>query len=298
MLMPNYEELVDLKNKTQGPFVKPDQKARSSLNGQHASLFKGRGLDFSEYREYQNGDDIRSIDWRVTARTGRPHTKVFTEERERSVFIIVDVNRYMQFGTKKTFKSIQAARVAALIAWRAHELNDKVGAILFGNFPEKMKFLAAKKSRRPIWEMLRLLCTDHQCEQEVNLEEALTLADQRIPRGSSVFMISDFYEVSKGFEIRLGLLSKKCDVTLIKVSDPVDMEIPNVKSVSFWDEMGKKIDVDTDESNGRFEYRKIWKKNDTSLVNAVFLTRVKLIRVSTDRDVLDELFRRDHETET
>jgi uncharacterized protein (DUF58 family) len=298
MLMPIYEELLDLKNKTRGPFVKSNQKARSSLNGQHASLFKGRGLDFSEYREYQPGDDIRSIDWRVTARTGRAHTKIFTEERERSVFVIIDVNRYMQFGTKKTFKSIQAARAAALIAWRAHELNDKMGAILFGNFSEKVKFLAPKRSRKPIWEMLRLLCTENHGEQEVNIEEALTIADQRIPRGSSVFLISDFFEVSKEFENRLGLLSQKCDVTLIKVNDPVDMEIPNVNAVSFWDETGKKMDVNTEELNGRLEYQKIWKKNDAALVDTVCTTRVKLIRLSTDREVLDDLLRRDHETKT
>jgi uncharacterized protein (DUF58 family) len=298
MLMPNYEELMDLKNRTHGLPIKANKKARSQASGQHASLFKGRGLDFSEYREYQNGDDIRSIDWRVTARTGRPHTKVFTEERERSVFIIIDLNRYMQFGTRSTFKSVQAARVAALIAWQAHELNDKLGAILFGNLPEQIKYLAPKRSRKPIFEMLRMLCTDNSFEKEVRIEDALARVEQRIPSGSSVFMISDFFEISKEFESRLGLLSQKCDVTLIKVSDPADFEIPKVQEVSFWDEFGKKINLDTGIESGVEKYRKIWKKNDTALVNAAVAARVKLIRISTDRDIENDLLRRDHENKT
>ena len=291
MLLPKYDELVELKNKIHGAFRSSRKNASAHSIGQHRSLFKGRGLDFSEFREYQGGDDIRSIDWKVTARTGRAHTKVFTEEREKSVFILVDMNRSMQFGTRKTFKSVQAARAAALIAWRAHDLKDKVGSVLFGNSSDNgIQFLKPKRTRQPIWDMFNSLCSDSNEKKEVSLEEALTFADQKIPSGSSLFLISDFYEIPKGFAERLGLISKRCDVTLIKITDPADYEMPSVRAVRFKDEKGGMLAVNTSDETGAVAYRKLWEKNDAILVDGALATRSKIIRLSTLSDVPLELF--------
>ena len=289
MLMPDYEELVGLKNQTNPQGL--GAKAKSHVFGDHASLFKGRGLDFSEFREYALGDDIRSIDWRVTARMGRPHTKVFMEERERSVFVIVDVNSYMEFGTRQTFKSIQAARAAALLTWSAHTLHDKTGAILFGHIPERIKVLPAKRSRKSIWEMLKTLCTESQCANEVNIEDALAIAGKCIPTGSSIFIISDFFNLNSEFEKQLGLLSRRCDVTLVKVNYPADKNIPQVDEIHFSNGNDNQILVNTNDLKGAALYRQLWQESETLLTEMAHRYRSKIIRLTTDREVSTDLFR-------
>ena len=291
MLLPDYEELVNLKTQSKAVRMDSRQKVVSPAFGGHTSLFKGRGLDFSEYREYAAGDDVRSIDWRVTARTGRAHTKVFTEERERDVFLIVDMNRYMEFGTRNTFKSVQAARAAAIIAWRAHELHDKTGAILFGSIPESIKFLNPTRSRKSIWEMFRTITQARDHTPQVKIESALELAERRVPSGSTVFIISDFFEVSFEMETRLGSLSRRCEVTLVKVSDPADYSLPKVDEVHFSNEVGSEALIDTNDENANTIYQKIWKKNDTALGSIADRFRSKLIHISTDRDVVVDLLR-------
>lgn len=290
MLMPNYEELVELKNKTNPHGLGAKTKATSSVLGGHASLFKGRGLDFSEFREYAIGDDIRTIDWRVTARMGRAHVKVFTEERERSVYVIVDVNCYMQFGTRKTFKHVQAARVAALLAWSVHSLNDKFGAILFGHIPDRIRYLPAKRSRKSIWQMLKMLCAENQCTHEVEIGEALAIADQCIPTGSSVFIISDFFNLTNEFEEQFGLLSKRCDVTLVKVNDPADKDIPQADEINFSNGHECRLLVNTNDTEAAKLYCSLWHESEAALAEMARKFRSKIIKVTTDREVSDDLF--------
>jgi uncharacterized protein (DUF58 family) len=291
MLMPNYDELAALKKETNPQEWNSKRKVGSTHLGGHSSLFKGRGLDFSEFREYAPGDDIRSIDWRVTARKGRPHTKVFTEERERSVYIILDLNRYMQFGTRKTFKSIQAARSAALIAWSAHHLKDRTGAVLFGSIPEGIQFLPAKGSRKSIWKMLKIICTESPNHSEVKIEDALERARKRVNTGSSVFVISDFFILPPGFKKSLGALSRKCEVTLVQINDPADMDIPASDRIQFLDENGQSIEIDTSDAHGAERYRQLWAKSDHMLTETARQLRTKLFKVSTESDVTQELSR-------
>jgi uncharacterized protein (DUF58 family) len=296
MLKPNIEDLLAYAGQ---PSQEREAKSKvvSHTAGGHSSLFKGRGLDFSEFREYVHGDDIRSIDWRGTARRGRPHTKVFIEERERSVYIIIDINSYMEFGTRQTFKSIQAARAAALIAWNAHSIKDKIGAILFGRHPEGVKFLIARSSRKSIWEMFRLLCSESAPHQEVKVEEALERARRRVPTGSSIFIISDFFRISDGFEKSLGILSKKCDITLIKVNDPADKSLPDVDRIKFSSENGLIAEIDTSDPQGEQRYRQLWIQSDTQLKEIASKLRAKLIRITTNGNVTSELFCKENSAE-
>jgi uncharacterized protein (DUF58 family) len=291
MLMPDYDELTALKKETRGQEWNSKRKVGSTHLGGHTSLFKGRGLDFSEFREYSPGDDIRAIDWRVTARKGRPHTKIFTEERERSVYIILDLNRYMQFGTRNTFKSVQSARAAALIAWTSHQLKDKTGAILFGSIPGRIQFLPAKGSRKSIWRMLKLICTESPNHSDVKIEEALERARKRIHTGSSVFVISDFFLLSPEFKNSLGALSRKCEVTLVQVNDPADLNIPNSDRIQFLDEDGQSVEIDTSDELGAKRYRELWANSDRTLIETARQLRAKLFKISTESNVTQELSR-------
>jgi uncharacterized protein (DUF58 family) len=290
MLLPNHDELLALRNQTNFRGLDPKAKVKSPSFGGHRSLFKGRGLDFAEFREYTIGDDIRSIDWRVTARTGKAHTKIFTEERERSVYVIVDLNSYMDFGTRKTFKSVQAAKVAALIAWSAHDLGDKTGAILFGSLQGRMKVLAARRSRRSIWEMLKALCSERKPLAEVKVEEALEQARRHIKAGSAVFIISDFYNVSDQFEKSLGLLSRGRDITLVKITDPADKNMPQANVIRFSNAKGASLKVNTNDLEGVQTYRQNWNQADQLLQEIVRKFRARLVRITTNGDLFEELF--------
>jgi uncharacterized protein (DUF58 family) len=293
-LNPDYQELVALREEANLREWDSKSKVASVKLGERSSMFKGRGLDFSEFREYSPGDDIRSIDWRVTARKGRPHTKLFTEERERSVYVIVDMNRYMQFGTRGTFKSVQAARAAALFAWTANHLKDKTGAILFGAIPEGVSVLPARSSRESIWQMLKILCAETEGAlelPEIGLEFALERARRQIPRGSCVVIISDFFQLSEEFETSLGILSRRCEVVLVKVNDPVDQKIPEVNRLEFSNDAGARTEIDTNDSGGSELYQKMWAERDARLQEMAYRFRAKILRVSTSGDVAEELFR-------
>jgi uncharacterized protein (DUF58 family) len=293
MLMPNYDELVALKNQANPLRLGSKTKVHSAVMGGHSTLFKGRGLDFAECREYSPGDDIRAIDWRVTARMGRAHTKIFTEERERTVFIIVDINNYMEFGTRKTFKSIQAARAAAMIAWRGHELHDRIGAVLFGHIPEKIQVIRPSRSRKSIWAMLKTLCTPGERQEDVKIEDALITADRCIPTGSLVFVMSDFFKRTPDFENTLGMLSKRCEVTLVQVSDPSDKDIPEANDILFSNRLDNRVTVNTSDLKGRELYRKSSMEKSAALIEISRRLRAKLVEISTDREVSQDLARRD-----
>jgi uncharacterized protein (DUF58 family) len=133
ILYPRLDDLLELRHQARTLGVAAHHLVNSTFSGLYSSVFRGTGLDFEEVREYREGDDIRNMDWLVTARTGRPHLKVFREERQRSVILCVDTGPHMSFGTRGTFKSIQAARTAALIGWAASKQHDRVGGVLFGN---------------------------------------------------------------------------------------------------------------------------------------------------------------------
>jgi uncharacterized protein (DUF58 family) len=289
MLMPKYEELVALRKQTPAQNGTTNSKVTSLTGGNHRSLFKGRGLDFSDCREYVPGDDIRSIDWRVTARKERPHTKIFIEERERSVYVVVDINTYMQFGTRNTFKSVQAARVASLLAWMSNHLKDKTGAILFGSHPEGVKFLPARSSRKSIWEMLKILCTPYPLSKDVKIEQALEVARQRVPSGSNLFVISDFFDPSTEFESALGALANRCDVTLVKINDPADKKIPSVHRIQFSNERGTQAEVDTSDSLGAQKYQQCWERSDDRLKAIANKFRTRILNVMTSGDAQSEL---------
>lgn len=198
---------------------------RARQSGGYVSRFKGRGMEFDETRLYQAGDDIRSIDWRVTARTGKPHTKLFREERERPVFISVDQRSTMQFATRGVFKSVLAAKLAGLLAWAAQHHSDRIGGQLFSELD--CNELKPQNGKQAVLRFLNTLVKPaDKGLNPVTLEHVLARLAQHARPGSLVYIISDFRGFNDKAETHLAKLSQHCDVVLIFVYDPLESSLP------------------------------------------------------------------------
>ena len=208
-------------------------RVRSMQGGGYRSPFKGRGMEFDEVRPYQPGDDVRTLDWRVTARSGKPHTKLFREERERPVLLWTDLRASMFFATRGAFKSVIAARTAAILAWSSLHHGDRLGGLVFSTEhhrelrPERGKAATVhfikQLCEHPVWQQAQ----SHQPEQDTQsiLQAAARL--RRVARpGSLIFLISDFRHMDKQTEAHLSELARHNDVVLIFISDPLEMELP------------------------------------------------------------------------
>ena len=208
---------------------------RSQQSGGYVSRFKGRGMEFDETRLYQPGDDIRSIDWRVTARTGKTHTKVFREERERPVFISVDDRLTMQFATRGVFKSVLAAKLAGLLAWAAEYHGDRIGGQIFSELecrelkPQNgrhavLRFLSAIVGKTNLTSSINELGTT--ALPKITLEQVLARLAQHARPGSLVYVISDFRGINEQTETYLAKLAQHCEVVLIFIYDPLESSLP------------------------------------------------------------------------
>ncbi len=208
---------------------------RSQQSGGYVSRFKGRGMEFDETRLYQPGDDIRSIDWRVTARTGKTHTKVFREERERPVFISVDDRLTMQFATRGVFKSVLAAKLAGLLAWAAEYHGDRIGGQIFSEL--ECRELKPQNGRHAVLRFLNAIVGKTNLTSSVNelgttvlpkitLEQVLARLTQHARPGSLVYVISDFRGINEQTETYLAKLAQHCEVVLIFIYDPLESSLP------------------------------------------------------------------------
>lgn len=196
-------------------------------SGSYLSRIKGRGMEFDETRLYQPGDDIRSIDWRVTARTGKAHTKLFREERERPVFISVDYRPAMQFATRGVFKSVQAAKLAALLAWSAQHHGDRVGGQVFSG--QDCRELKPRNGKPAVLAFFNCLVQSQNSQENggmQTLQQVVMRLFQHARPGSLVYLISDFRGLDHGIENQLAKLGRHCDVVLIQVYDPLETRLP------------------------------------------------------------------------
>lgn len=225
------------------------------FSGQYHAAFKGRGMTFSEVREYQYGDDVRNIDWNVTARFHRPYVKIFEEERELSVMLLVDVSGSTLFGTSKQFKADLITEIAAVLSFSAINNNDKVGVIFFSDVVEK--FIPPKKGRSHILRIIREL-VDYQPRQvQTNLSEALRYLTNIIKKKCTAFILSDF--INCDFERALQIAANKHDVVALQVSDRADDQLPKVGLVSLNDpETGQTLVVDSSSKKVQQAYRCWW----------------------------------------
>lgn len=227
----NLADLIALRGKSIGFSLRPSQ-VRAAQSGSYMSRIRGRGMEFAEVRSYQPGDDVRSIDWRVTARQGKPHTKLFQEERERLVLMAVDYRRPMFFATRGSFKAVQASKLAAMLAWRSLEQGDRVGAFLFSE--ERQCELRPQLGKAGVLNLLRQMVADpvwqrpqHQpFEPQQRLAQTLMRLRRVARPGSLILLLSDFAQWDAEVEKQLALLSRHNDLGLIFCYDPFEQELP------------------------------------------------------------------------
>jgi len=218
------------------------------FSGEYHSVFKGRGMEFSEVREYQIGDDIRTIDWNVTARYGHPFVKVFEEERELTVMLLVDASSSGEFGTYERMKGEIAVEICALLAFSAIKNNDKVGLIIFTDKIEK--FVPPRKGKSHVLRVLRELLYFQPEEKRTDIALALEYLNRVIRRRSVVFLVSDF--ISKAYDRALRIANRKHDMVGIHIVDPREMELPGVGYLELEDaETGERILLDTSDREVR-----------------------------------------------
>ncbi len=287
-MIPQIDELLELRHRAHTIGLGVRHRVTSSLAGLYGSVFRGRGMDFEENREYREGDEFRYIDWRVTARKGSPHLKVFREERERPVMLCVDVGAHMRFGTRGTFKSVQAARAAALLGWAATANKDRVGALLFGDAERRLEFFCANRSRSAFWRMLQGLARarhgGHGRPRE-DLMEALLRADRVAPTGGLMFVIGHLDLDANALRPALGRLRQRHEVVLVPVDDPADRELPDMGRVVFLDADGREVEVDTTDEDGRRRYLAAWEARRLALREVCKRLGIGLLPVATDGDV-------------
>ena len=269
--------------------IKTRRLSRNIFAGEYHSQFKGRGMAFSEVREYQPGDDVRSIDWNVTARLNKPYIKVFEEERELTVMLLVDVSGSRHFGTLTQMKRDMMAEVAATLAFSTIANNDKVGVIFFSDKIEK--YIPAQKGKTHVLHIIRELLSFEPSSTGTDIAQALQYFSNAQKRHCTAFLISDFIGV-EGLEKPLMIASNRHEVNAIQIYDRRETELPNVGLVKFHDaETGQDLWVDTAVASVREQYASEWKQNQNRIEQLCTKTGVKRMSVRTVEDYVKALMK-------
>ncbi len=256
------------------------------FSGEYHSTFKGQGMEFEEVRQYEPGDDIRLIDWNVTARTGYPHIKKFKEEREMSVVLLVDASSSGKFGTRDRFKSETAAELCAILAFSAIKNNDKVGLIIFTDTIEK--FIPPQKGRGHVLRLIREILYFQPKGVGTDISGALEYLSKVIKRKSVVFLVSDF--LSENFYKPLQIANNKHDVVAMKISDPRESFFDNVGLIELEDaETGELFVIDTGSKEFRREFTARADEDNSALKKGFQLINVDFINIRTDEPYISPL---------
>jgi len=256
------------------------------FGGEYHSVFKGRGMTFSEVREYQPGDDIRLIDWNVTARTGSPFVKVFEEERELTVYLLVDISASGEFGSGHQLKREIGAEIASVLGFSAIKNNDKVGLILFSDDVEK--YVVPKKGKSHVLRVVRELLYTEPERKGTSLKSALDFLLKVAKRKSVIFIISDF--IDEGYWSSLKIVNRKHDVIGIKLNDPAESSIPDLGLLKVEDpETGDSYWVDTTSKDARDRLKKDIQTRHEIFQKDARKIRFDLIPISTEQDYVDPL---------
>ena len=256
------------------------------FSGEYHSTFKGQGMEFEEVRQYEPGDDVRLIDWNVTARMGQPYIKKFREERELTVILLIDVSSSGQFGTRDRFKNETAAELGALLAFSAIKNNDKVGLIIFTD--EIEIFVPPKKGRAHVLRIIREILYFKPKGKGTNIAAALEYFNKVIRRKSVVFLVSDF--LSEGFTKPLQIANNKHDIIAIKVSDPREITFENVGLIELEDaETGEVLIIDTGSKEFRKEFAAQSAEDVTGLKKKFRSINLDFINIRTDQSYISPL---------
>jgi uncharacterized protein (DUF58 family) len=258
------------------------------LAGEYESAFRGRGMEFEEVREYQAGDDVRDIDWNVTARMGHPYIKVYREERELTLILMVDVSNSGQFGSVTQLKNEVAAEIAAILAFAAVKSNDKVGLIIFSDIVEK--FIPPKKGRNHVWRVIREVLQHKPQSKKTDINVALDFLNKITTHRAIAFLISDF--IAKDYEQSLRITNKKHDVIAISITDPRERELPKVGFIELEDaETEEVMLIDTTDSNISKGFSALSARNFKETLERFRRCNVDHIGIYTNQPYIDPIMK-------
>ena len=275
-------ETSDILKKVRKIEIKTRGLSRNIFAGQYHSAFKGRGMEFSEVREYQYGDDVRDIDWNVTARFHRPYVKVFEEERELTVMLLIDVSGSLDFGTVTQMKRDLVMEIAATLAFSAIQNNDKIGVIFFSDRIEK--YIPPKKGRKHILYIIRELLDFHPESQHTDIAMVTAYLTRVMKRRCTSFIISDFYD-RKDFLREMEIANRKHDVVAIQVYDPRAKKLPDVGLLRVLDaETGHEMLIDTSSKKLRQAHTAYWLNREEKLYYTFSKSKVDWTSVATNED--------------
>ena len=280
-------EANDIFKKVKKIEIKTRGLSNHIFSGQYHSAFKGRGMTFSEVREYEYGDDIRNIDWNVTARFNKPFVKIFEEEREMTVMLLIDVSGSNDFGSREQSKRDLTAELAAVLAFSAIQNNDKVGVIFFSSKVEK--FIPPKKGSTHILRIIREIVDFKPEENGTDIGEGLRFLTSAIKRRTTAFLISDFM-TAKDFEQELRIAANKHDLVALRITDRREMEIPRVGLVKFKDaETGQERWVDTSSRAWHDAYLQLIQRESLALNRLFTMQGIDNTLIYTDEDYVKPL---------
>lgn len=281
-------ETTDLIKKIRNIEIRTRGLTRQVFAGEYHSAFKGRGMSFSEVREYQYGDDIRSIDWNVTARYNHPYVKIFEEERELTVMILVDVSASGNYGTEQTYKRERITEVAALLAFSAIHNNDKIGVILFSDKVEK--FITPQKGRKHILRIIKELLEFNPESTNTSLNEPLRFLTNGIKKRCTAFVISDF--VAPDYEKALRIASNKHDVVALRIYDRSETSLPDIGLIKGYDpETRTERWIDTSSKQTRLLYKNWWDNQKINTESVLKRCGVDSTCLSTSEDYVIPLIK-------
>ena len=285
-------ELIEMRHRVREVQLFSTPARRSPLIGLHHSKLRGRGVDFDQVRVYQAGDDVRTIDWRVTARTQEPHTKLFHEERERPIYIMVEQSRQLFFGSGLMFKSVLAAQAASLIGWAALGHNDRIGGLVFGDLEHHE--IKPRRSKQSLLQLLsrlakanQTLSNDSQGSRD-SFGLALRRAREVLRPGSLVVVLCDERTLNDSSEQQLQLLARHTDLLLLPLSDPLDHALPTAGLLRFT-ERGAQLELDTQDAELRQAYRSLADARQARWQRLAQKLGVPLLALNTQSEMIEQL---------
>uniref|UniRef100_UPI0032165E7E DUF58 domain-containing protein n=1 Tax=uncultured Draconibacterium sp. TaxID=1573823 RepID=UPI0032165E7E len=281
-------ETTDLLKKVRKIEIKTRGLSRNIFAGEYHSAFKGRGMAFSEVREYQFGDDIRNIDWNVTARYSTPYIKVFEEERELTVMLLIDVSASRDFGSFEKLKKNIITELSAVLSFSAIQNNDKIGVIFFSDKIEK--FIPPKKGKSHILRIIRELIDFHPESKGTDITEAVRYLTNAIKKRCTAFVISDFMDDNKELEMALSIANNKHDIVALKIYDERETELPSIGMIKVKDaEKGNYVWVDSSSRKTRKLYADWWIKHAAKLDSMFKKCGVDYAAINTNEDYVKSL---------
>ncbi|GHS86400.1 hypothetical protein FACS1894201_07200 [Bacteroidia bacterium] len=281
-------DTADLLKKVRKIEIKTKGLSQQIFSGAYLSHFKGRGMAFSEVREYYYGDDVRAIDWNVTARFDRPYIKVFEEEREMTVILLIDVSASNIFGTKKCFKQDLITEIAAVLSFSAIQNNDKVGVIFFSDQVEK--YIPPKKGRSHILRIIRELLTLEPVDKQTSIGNALQFLNNVIKKRATTFILSDFFDIN--YQDALKIVRKKHDLIALQICDQREQRLPNIGLLHIMDlETKQERWIDTSLTSNREAYRQQWLSHEADIGTLFRKFAIRSVKIQTDEDYVKPLIR-------